>query len=110
MTIFGWLLIGHLLGDYLLQNRWMAEKKSKEWIPLLVHTTVYTLVVFIMSLLGGGLSWRGVALVFITHLILDRRFLTEFWINNVTFNNSPWLIIMVDQSWHIVVLGFATLI
>lgn len=110
MKIFGWLIIGHLIGDYLLQNQWMAEKKSDEWVPLFIHSTVYTLTVYLMSLIGGGLSWRGIILIYITHLILDRRFLTDFWIKYITFSNSTWLATMVDQSWHIIVLGFATLI
>lgn len=39
MTLFECLLVGHLVGDYLLQNGWMAEGKTTRWVPLLVHTT-----------------------------------------------------------------------
>ncbi len=34
-------LIGHLLGDWLLQNDWMASGKKEFWLPLAVHALLY---------------------------------------------------------------------
>lgn len=109
MTLFDWLLVGHLVGDYLLQNRWMAIGKFNYWLPLLVHSTVYTITVTLLALLDGGLNWNAIALIFLAHVLLDRRGFVKFWTERITGSaNVPWLIIMVDQAWHIVVLAIAT--
>lgn len=50
MSVFDTLLLGHLIGDFLLQTSWMAENKAKHILPLLVHSLVYT--VSIGGLLG----------------------------------------------------------
>ena len=43
MTMFSWLLLGHLLGDWLLQNDWMAQGKRQGFFTLagLIHFTIY---------------------------------------------------------------------
>ena len=38
-------LIGHLVGDYLLQNDWMALNKKKQHLPCLVHCFIWALCV-----------------------------------------------------------------
>ena len=110
MTLFEWLLVGHLVGDYLLQNRWMAVKKGTQWLPLLTHAAVYTLTVYLLSILAGGISWSGIVLIFCAHVILDRREFVAFWTRYVTGSTAPWLAIMVDQTWHIVVLAIVVLL
>ncbi|MGD0153180.1 MAG: DUF3307 domain-containing protein [Thermacetogeniaceae bacterium] len=108
MTLFDCLLVGHLIGDFLLQNRWMAENKSTHFLPLLVHTAVYTAAVSLMALIAGGLSWQGITLIFLTHFLLDRRGIVAFWTRYITVSNSsPWLVTMIDQTWHVVVLVIA---
>jgi hypothetical protein len=88
----------------------MAVKKGTQWLPLLTHAAVYTLTVYLLSLLAGGISWSGIALIFGAHIILDRREFVEFWTRHVTGATAPWLVIMVDQSWHIVVLAIVILL
>ena len=43
------MLLGHLTGDYLLQNEWMAMNKSKNhivgWTAAIVHCWIYTFAV-----------------------------------------------------------------
>ena len=109
MNLFELLLVGHLIGDYLLQNRWMAHGKATKWLPLLVHVTIYTLVVFLLALCDGGLSYKATLLIIVAHIILDKRSFVNFWTSKVTKSSDQfWLMIMVDQSWHIVVLALAT--
>ena len=110
MNLFSWLLVGHVVGDYLFQIRWMAENKSRKFLPLLVHSAVYTVIVALFALLTGGLTWQGIALIFIAHLILDQRKFLEFWARTITSTSQiEWLKIALDQSWHILILGLATL-
>ncbi|MGI6490940.1 MAG: DUF3307 domain-containing protein [Pelotomaculum sp.] len=109
--LFSWLLLGHLVGDFLFQNRWMAEGKANRWLPLLVHSLVYTATVTVCALAAGGLTWRGILIIFLAHLVLDRRVFVNWWAKNITQSQDvPWLVIMIDQSWHIVILAVATLI
>ena len=55
MGLFDWLLVGHLVGDYILQTRWMAEKKVKQILPLIIHSMVYTTTIALFALLAKGL-------------------------------------------------------
>jgi hypothetical protein len=117
MNLFAWLFTGHLAGDFLLQTRWMAERKAQEWSPLVVHAALYTAVVALLGLLGGGLSPAGIAFLFLTHLILDRRTFVNWWsvlvsehgASNAGDGTPEWLRIVLDQSFHVVALALATL-
>ncbi|WP_027364411.1 DUF3307 domain-containing protein [Desulfotruncus alcoholivorax] len=111
MNLFTWLLVGHLVGDFIFQTRWMAEGKATKWVPLLVHSAVYTFCVYLLSLGGGGLSLPAVGFIFLTHCLLDRRAFIYFWTGRVTgAKDVMWLNVAVDQAWHIVVLAVATLL
>jgi hypothetical protein len=72
------LLLGHLVGDYLLQTNWMAlNKKRHLWIAA-VHSAVWTIavVVFVPELL----SVLAVAAVFGSHLLLDATDIVNAWL------------------------------
>ena len=110
MNLFTWLLVGHLVGDYILQTRWMAEGKASKWLPLVVHAAVYTICVYLLALADKGLSWPAAGFVFLAHIVLDRRRFIQFWTSRITGSREVlWLNIAVDQAWHIVVLAVATL-
>lgn len=110
MTKFEYLLIGHLIGDFLLQTSWMAQHKATRWLPLLTHVTIYTVVVGLMGSLAGGLSVEAIVLIFLSHIFLDRKTFVAFWVKHVQTvknNEQPWLLIMADQIFHIIVLALA---
>ncbi|WP_430789884.1 DUF3307 domain-containing protein [Virgibacillus flavescens] len=110
MSLFNVLLIGHFVGDFLFQTNWMATYKSQRWLPLLVHSSLYTIVIILFSLLEGGLSGFGILLIFIGHLILDRGTFVTFWVVNIqtaTKPNQRWLSIITDQTFHIILLAIA---
>ena len=111
MGLFNGLLVGHVIGDFILQTRWM-QKKTQRWLPLLVHSAVYTLAVTVMALFCKPvLSWWAVLLIFVSHMVLDQRKFINFWAEKITgTSHIEWLKIALDQSWHIVILGIATLI
>lgn len=113
MSQFDYLLIGHLIGDFLFQNSWMAQYKSTKWIPLLSHVSIYTLVVAIFGFLSGGLSIVGIGIIFIGHILLDRKTFVAFWVNKIQMAkgpNSNWLSIVTDQIFHIILLAIAILV
>lgn len=110
MSQFDLLLIGHLVGDFLFQTSWMAQYKATKWLPLFTHVTVYTLIVAIFGLVSGGISLWGIAIIFIGHVILDRKTFVSFWVKNIQTAKGPesgWLGIVTDQIFHLILLIIA---
>ncbi|WP_019414731.1 DUF3307 domain-containing protein [Paenisporosarcina sp. TG20] len=109
MSLFSYLLIGHLIGDFLFQTTWMAIFKTTKWVPLIVHCVVYTISVTALAFVGYGLLPVGaIVLLFMSHIFLDRRIFVAWWVKhimNVKGNEEKWLLIMVDQIFHIIILG-----
>ncbi len=107
MDLFAWLLVGHLVGDFLLQTGWMAREKDKGVMALAVHSTVYALAAYSFSFMAGGLHWPALAVLLASHAFLDRRGFVEAWVRLVNgAERLPWLKIVVDQVFHILVLAF----
>lgn len=85
-------LLGHLVGDYLLQSKWMALSKGlpgKEGLwACTSHVALYSVAVCAMV---GTVSPLFFAAVFIPHWIIDRWSLASPWlkmINGRTFEGA----------------------
>lgn len=99
---FHWIF-AHLIGDYLVQNDWMAvNKKGKSMWPCLVHTLLYTACMLITSF-----TWQQLLLVGIQHYIQDRTNFVVWFLNAKGSPNfarkpfAPWSILMCDNIFHI---------
>jgi len=82
MELFIACCMGHLVGDYLLQNNWMALNKAKRAEVCMVHVTVYTLVIFAFLLPEVGWSANlGIFLgiTWVTHFIQDHFNIVGYW-------------------------------
>lgn len=114
MSPFDFLLIAHLLGDYPLQTNWMASNKATQWPPLLIHSGVYTSVIGILSWIGfGGLTWWQLLIVFLAHVLLDRRTFVAWWVQHVMRTDllkNWWLGIMIDQVFHVTIIALILLL
>ena len=109
--MLSWLLVGHLVGDYLFQTRWMAERKTAFFSALAAHSAVYACAVWLASLPAGGLNFAGLLLVFLSHVVIDRRDFVLWWCRRITrSDSSAWLVIMADQALHCVILALACLL
>ena len=99
-------LIAHLVGDYLLQNDWMAIGKKKSSLPCFVHVALYTATVALFT----RWPWWALAIVAATHFAQDRADLVLRWMRLAgqrRFSEpplAPWSVIVVDNVWHLVVL------
>lgn len=75
------MVLGHLVGDYLLQNNWMALNKSKYsmlgWLACTVHCLLYTLAVCLL-MWKWSLIWATA--VFLSHFVLDKFGLPDKWL------------------------------
>lgn len=76
LTFFETLLLGHLVGDYLFQNNWMAQRKGAHLLPCVVHCVFYTLTVCVFT---SGSPWWA-ACVFLSHFPVDRWSLADKWL------------------------------
>jgi hypothetical protein len=104
------LLVSHLVGDFLLQNDWMAMNKKKRAVPLTIHCLVYTSCIWLI----GGLGGLPLLFVFLSHLLIDGSNVISMWMNLVgqrgfKDNLAPWSVIVVDQVWHLLILFVLTL-
>ena len=108
-------LLFHLIGDYLLQNDWMAQNKTKSDKAAAVHALTYSLLfAFIAPSIA---AW---VVIFWTHYFIDRYRLAVYWIRLV--NRIPkaaagpfgypadkppymafWLMVIIDNTLHLAI-------
>lgn len=100
-------IIGHLVGDYVLQRDAMAVgKKSSSWICAW-HCLLWTTAVCTFA--GWYYPW-AILTLFATHFAQDRTRVVEWWMRlngQAGFMQpplAPWSLIVVDNVWHIVTL------
>ncbi|MFH1423396.1 MAG: DUF3307 domain-containing protein [Candidatus Nealsonbacteria bacterium] len=117
--LFARILLGHLVGDYLLQNKAMMLKKSEKglngvlWctIHCLVYTTAVCLFLWTIN------PWVIIA-VFISHWPIDRWSLGTKWMklihsrelkDDYPENKVFYAIVYVavDNTWHLVLMWLA---
>ena len=121
-------IIGHLVGDYLLQNDWMALNKKRHSFPCAIHCALWTAAVCFFT---GWFSPLVVAVLFLTHFLQDRTTIIVWWMRligqhefmrcdkivtdhtpyieadkvlSIAPGLGPWSIIVVDNVWHILTL------
>lgn len=95
----------HAVGDYLIQNDWMAQnKKVLTWkgeLACQVHCITYSLP---FLLIGSQLA---VVFIYATHYAIDRSSFVS-WFMKVTGKKdfskppfAPWSIFVVDNTFHV---------
>jgi hypothetical protein len=117
-------LLAHLVGDYILQTSHMAENKVRSMPVAVLHALVYTLP---FTLLTSSLP--ALAVIAGTHAVIDRYRLAHYvamakniagdpvhWREYLTYtgfsDNTPiwmsvWLVIITDNTMHLIVNYFA---
>lgn len=105
LSIFLRLMVGHLVGDFVLQPLWLALAKRDGWPGLILHTAVVALTtaVMIWSVLPQWLLWAGV--LYIVHLFID-QFKTFVFTNNSKGKNV--IFFLLDQLVHVISLVLIT--
>ena len=100
-------IIAHLIGDYIIQNDWMAKNKKISSFVCFIHVLTY-----MIPFLFCGLSVVQFVLIAMQHFIQDR---TNFivWFMKIkgseNFANAPmapWSIIVTDNIIHILWIYF----
>jgi hypothetical protein len=111
-------LVSHIAGDFLLQTEWQALNKRGGLGPsrearraLRNHALTYTIayvpgLVWVASERGDALPLLLALLITVPHAIVDDGRLLRGWMRSVKHvpDPAPGLVIMVDQSFHLVML------
>jgi hypothetical protein len=100
-------IYAHLIGDYLIQNDWMASgKKRSSWICA-VHVATY-LLPFLLT----PLPWWAIGVIGVEHFFQDRTNIVV-WFMRVTGHTEfskppcgPWSIILTDNIFHILFMAW----
>ena len=112
MNTITWLVLGHLVGDWMLQNDWMAKGKKTAFFatPGVVHYFLYTFTVLAFLFFDGA---RGnpaqfyilvALLLFGSHWLIDATDIVERWMRFYHQTANPTVRLMVDQTIHLLIL------
>lgn len=118
----------HFIGDYLVQTDWMAQCKTKQWLPAVVHGVTYG-VPFVFA----TMSLPALFVIIVTHIVIDHYRLARHvvWAKNQLApkewryswaegnltgyrNDAPpwlttWLMIIADNTMHVTINTLAIL-
>lgn len=77
-------LLCHLWGDYVLQSDWMAQNKTKAFLPAWLHASAYTFAFLFLKP-----SLPAVFVIMVSHFLIDRFRLARYvvWLKNWM---GPW--------------------
>lgn len=113
MSLFDWLLMAHLVGDFLLQTDGMAKNKATDWSWMLRHVGAYLAIVTVVVTAYALANPVPFVLIIVlllflaaTHIILDRRTFVQWWTGLVGASPEyPWLSTVVDQIFHLLTVA-----
>ena len=83
-----YLILCHLVGDYVLQCDFIAKTKGSNFYHLFVHCALYCLPFVLLY----GIDWK-IGVLFVSHIIID--------VLKARFNKISYII---DQILHYIVL------
>ena len=69
-------LLAHMVGDYVLQNHWMANRKTSSSLAAALHVLLYGLP--FLLLIDNWVQW---AVIVGTHFVIDRWRLASYWVD-----------------------------
>ena len=105
------LICAHLIGDFLLQNHWMASRKASSSMVCLAHVAAYSLPFLVLVCVGFIPGWV-LALILAQHWLQDRFGLHLVWMRHfgqTTPEQWPAGPLCVDQAMHVAFMWWLTL-
>jgi hypothetical protein len=122
-------IIGHLVGDFLLQNDWMAKGKKRSHKICFLHAWIWVQCVGVFGSFICPLGMINPAQIFhgpktfpthaaasaflillATHFVQDRWNFIPWYMGRISGQKDflefcgPWSHIIVDQIWHILTI------
>jgi hypothetical protein len=99
-------IYAHLIGDYIIQNDWMAQNKKSSSFHCAIHVLTYML-----PFLFCGFNWWQLSIIAGQHYIVDRTNVVMWFMKAkgsekfATGPCYPWSIIIVDNISHILTIA-----
>lgn len=102
LSFFLRLLLGHVVGDFVLQPYWLVIAKRNGWRGLLIHVGVVTLITAI--LVWGTIPnwWVWIIVLYLGHLFID-QFRTFVFTDNT--KGKGLLLLLLDQAAHVLLIA-----
>jgi hypothetical protein len=100
--------VAHLIGDFILQNDWMASNKKHGSVACLLHVLVY-LIPFLVCYL----QWWQIVLIGLQHFAQDRTTFVIWWMRvwkRVPSENPKGIRLFVDQAFHLMWIQIVVLL
>lgn len=117
VSLFIILYIGHKIADYLFQTDYQALNKHKNWKALFLHCLIYTITLtFLAFIIIGYFSWTAIFIIFISHIIIDKRVFVIWWATKIKKMSDTTNVAVqpaikeLDQSFHYIILFIVSLI
>jgi hypothetical protein len=101
LSFFLQLLLGHVVGDFLLQPYWLVLAKRRGWPGLIIHVGVVTFFTTILIWNAIPNWWTWVIVLFVGHLFID-QFRTFIFIDNS--KGKGLLLLVLDQLAHVMLI------
>jgi Protein of unknown function (DUF3307) len=118
-------LLAHAVGDYVLQSDWMAINKTRSTVAALAHALFYSLPFLFLSP-----TVKGMLIIALSHFVIDRWRLARYvcslrnclaplpqrtWAECNEYASAgdrppwitTWLLIIVDNTIHVWINGWA---
>ena len=104
LSFFLLLLLGHLIGDFVLQPYWLVIAKRNGWPGLFIHVSVVTLITAILLSVSSIPNWWvWIIILFFGHLFID-QFRTFVFTD--TSKGRGLLLLILDQLAHLILIAF----
>jgi hypothetical protein len=82
LAFFLRLMLGHMIGDFVLQPYWLVLAKRKGWPGLLIHVGIVTFITAILAWNSIPVWWVWMIVLFLGHLFID-QFRTFVFTDNI---------------------------
>ena len=102
--ILWWVLVSHFIGDWGLQNRWMAENKNKYWEILFAHCMIYTGCISMALKYIDMFQWQIAVSILFGHYTVDM--ISSKWSNKTPHIRIKRYILWIDHLSHFLWLFF----
>ena len=102
LSFFLNLMLGHLLGDFVLQPYWLVVAKRSGWPGLFIHVGVVTFITAILVWASIPVWWMWIIILYLGHLFID-QFRTFVFTDNT--KGKGLLLLVLDQTAHIALIA-----
>ncbi len=102
LSFFLRLMLGHLIGDFVLQPYWLVIAKRNGWRGLFIHVGVVTFITAILAWASIPNWWVWIIILYIGHLLID-QFRTFVFVDNS--KGKGLLLLFLDQTAHFILIA-----